>query len=186
MKQRSLILSCTALGIIGGVTAAISLFGFDAQAQDMSLKKKGPTPALLPAPAPGLPPISIVGGGTTWCGTKPPTALQKQRDLQAMANLRRRPVAGRGPGTVIVPVYFHVISRTDGTGNVPDSALHAQIKVLNMAYAGKDTPATHAGQGLSAQETANTAFRFVLGTAFTRTPNGTPIVNGISRTVSNA
>ena len=53
MKQRSLILSCTALGIIGGVTAAISLFGFDAQAQDMSLKKKGPTPALLPAPAPG-------------------------------------------------------------------------------------------------------------------------------------
>jgi len=50
------------------------------------------------------------------------------------------PGGGNGGGTVVtggnISVYFHVISATDGTGNVPDSMIAAQIDVLNAAYAG--------------------------------------------------
>jgi hypothetical protein len=37
---------------------------------------------------------------------------------------------------VTVPVYVHVITQTGGTGDIPDSMIADQIKVLNDAYAG--------------------------------------------------
>jgi hypothetical protein len=37
---------------------------------------------------------------------------------------------------VTVPVYVHVITDTDGKGNVTDAQIAAQIDVLNQAYAG--------------------------------------------------
>lgn len=53
----------------------------------------------------------------------------------------------RAAGTVSIPVYFHVIRRADGSGDVSDAALQAQVDVLNGAYGG--------GTG-----GANTPFRF--------------------------
>lgn len=63
-----------------------------------------------------------------------------------------------------IPVWFHVISRTDGTGNISDQRINAQIKVLNedfLALSG-----TQGAQGI------NTKIQFVL--------------KGITRTVNNA
>jgi hypothetical protein len=58
---------------------------------------------------------------------------------------------GRGPGTVTIPVYFHVVNKGSGldNGDVPISMLKAQVKVLNESFSG-------------ATGGANTPFRFSL------------------------
>ena len=58
---------------------------------------------------------------------------------------------GRGPGTVTIPVYFHVVNKGEGiaNGDVSINMINAQIKVLNQSYSG-------------ATGGANTPFRFVL------------------------
>jgi hypothetical protein len=67
---------------------------------------------------------------------------------------------GRGRGfRATVPVYVHVVSLPDGTGNVSDSAIRDQIRVLNNTYAG--------GEG-----GYNTGFSFTLA-GVTRTVNAT-------------
>ena len=52
------------------------------------------------------------------------------------------PIATRGAGSVIIPVYFHVINNGSGiaNGDVPDSQITGQMAVLNAAFAG--TPFT--------------------------------------------
>lgn len=60
----------------------------------------------------------------------------------------------RSPGSVTVPVWFHVITSTTGQGALTDAEIDRQIRVLNEAYAGQDPDATSAA--------ANTPFRFVL------------------------
>ena len=65
-----------------------------------------------------------------------------------------------GPGSVVVPVYFHIIRPGDGSGDIPDRFLYAQLKVMNLAYSGRDQYSFQTGQGPSAQATANTPFRF--------------------------
>ncbi len=83
------------------------------------------------------------------------------------------PGAGnRDPGTVLIPVWFHVITSSTGEGNVTNEQIYAQIKVLNIGYAGRDLPSTQTGQQNSAQPTANTPFRFYL-VGITRTQNNT-------------
>jgi hypothetical protein len=120
-----------------------------------------------------------IGDGTSpnasavHCGTPEPTVIQKQQMLKAAQRGRRRGGSGanlRGSGTVIIPVWFHVIRRNDGTGDVPNVALYAQLKVMNRAYSGRDQAATHLGQGPSAQTTADTPFRFTMA-GITRTNN---------------
>lgn len=54
----------------------------------------------------------------------------------------------RAPGSVTIPVYFHVIRDSSGNGDVSDSRLDAQINVLNASFSGQ-TGGT------------NTPFRFV-------------------------
>ncbi len=39
-------------------------------------------------------------------------------------------------GSVIIPVYFHIITNTIGQGNVTDAQITNQLKVLNDAYSG--------------------------------------------------
>ncbi len=69
------------------------------------------------------------------------------------------------PGTITIPVYFHVVYRSDGVGNIPESSLDAQIIAMNEHYAGLDLPAYRGAA-------ANMSFRFVkAGT--TRTMNNT-------------
>ena len=68
-------------------------------------------------------------------------------------------------GTITIPVYFHVVYRSDGVGNVPEANLDAQIAAMNEHFAGLDTP-VYKGAA------ANMSFRFVkMGT--TRTQNDT-------------
>jgi hypothetical protein len=93
------------------------------------------------------------------CATRPPTAAQAARiereigsRLQALRAARglltgkgKPPWAGGpgggndpGPGTVTggtIDVYFHVVTAADGTGDLSDAAIAAQMDVLNAAYA---------------------------------------------------
>jgi hypothetical protein len=49
-----------------------------------------------------------------------------------------------GPGSITVPVAFHVITRTNGTGALSNQQINAQIQVLNDSFSGAtggpDTP----------------------------------------------
>ena len=66
-------------------------------------------------------------------------------------------------GTIIINVYFHVVHRADGTGNIPESRLDAQLAAMNEHYSGLDTPVTKTAA-------SNTSFRFAKA-GVTRTQN---------------
>ena len=68
-------------------------------------------------------------------------------------------------GSIIIPVYFHVVYRSDGVGNISDTWLVNQVNAMNEHYTGLDTPAYRTAA-------ANTSFRFVLA-GVTRTQNNT-------------
>lgn len=85
------------------------------------------------------------------CGTRDldeTTATSIQNSLNAFTKGRGQ---GRGPGSITIPVYFHVVNKGSGVanGDVPNDMLQAQIQVLNKSYSG-------------ATGGANTPFRFVL------------------------
>jgi len=94
------------------------------------------------------------------CATRPPAAAEaarierevgpKLRELRAARGLgtgKGKPPwagggggggGGGGTGTTtggVIDVYFHVITATDGTGNLSDAAIAGQLAVLNAAYA---------------------------------------------------
>src|SRR5688572_1687802 len=52
-----------------------------------------------------------------------------------------RPSGGGTGGDITIPVYFHVVYKSDGTGNIPEARLDNQIDAMNEHYAGQDTPA---------------------------------------------
>lgn len=68
-----------------------------------------------------------------------------------------------GNGTIFIPVHFHVVYRSDGTGNIPEAWLDNQISAMNEHYTGLDTPAYRTAA-------ANMSFRFVKSSV-TRTQN---------------
>jgi hypothetical protein len=74
------------------------------------------------------------------CGAESPSRAEqitieaKLRDFRA--SQLSSPIKGIAVADTIVPIHFHVITTNTGVGNVPDSALDAQIAVLNSAYAG--------------------------------------------------
>jgi hypothetical protein len=80
------------------------------------------------------------------CAVPHPDELEIAR-IEAKSNSGKGKPGGGGDGggttpppptgTVSIPVYFHVISKTDGTGVFPDSWLDAQIDVLNQAFSGQ-------------------------------------------------
>ncbi len=71
------------------------------------------------------------------CGTEEPGAAELAR---VAADSGRDVRAMRLPGTVRVPTYVHVIRKGTGiaNGDVPDSAVRAQVDVLNAAF--RNTP----------------------------------------------
>lgn len=93
--------------------------------------------------------------GTTWpsqkafvdaglrCGTRYVTDYERSLLAKERARfVQKRPGSGepidpRSPGSVQVPVYFHVINNGTGidNGNVPDAQIYDQIATLNLAYA---------------------------------------------------
>ncbi len=68
-----------------------------------------------------------------------------------------------GNGSILIPVHFHVVFRSDGTGNIAETWLDNQIDAMNDHYTGLDTPAYR-------EPAANTSFRFVKASV-TRTQN---------------
>jgi hypothetical protein len=70
-----------------------------------------------------------------------------ERDMTSRLKGRKAPLA-----QVTVPVVFHVVYAADGTGNVSDAQIDAQIAEMNEDYAGAENPGT----------AANTEFSFTL------------------------
>jgi len=114
--------------------------------------------------------IAIAGGiKPRFCGTREHTAEEKAKvNARLLERKNARNAKGitdaaalRAPGTVNIPVWFHVVHNGQ-TGNLSDTMLANQIAVLNAAYGGS----APGGTG------ANTPFRFVLA-GTTRTDNVT-------------
>src|SRR5262245_3867249 len=57
------------------------------------------------------------------------------------------------PSSITIPVHFHVVYKSDGTGNVPEAWLDNQINAMNEHYAGLDGPVYRTAA-------ANMSFRF--------------------------
>ena len=68
-------------------------------------------------------------------------------------------------GSITIPVYFHVVYNSSGTGNISETWLDNQIAAMNEHYAGQDTPAYRTAA-------ANMSFRFIKA-GVTRTQNNT-------------
>jgi hypothetical protein len=66
-------------------------------------------------------------------------------------------------GSIVIPVYFHVVYRSDGVGNISESWIDNQVATMNEHYSGLDTPVYRTAA-------SNTSFRFVKA-GVTRTQN---------------
>lgn len=66
------------------------------------------------------------------------------------------------PVALVIPLYFHVIFKSDGTGNISDQAIHDQIEALNEDF--------RAIPGTLGSESYDTMIQFKLE-AITRTQN---------------
>lgn len=94
------------------------------------------------------------------CATVHPDSAMRYEIEKALRGFNERLAASgktsggpvsRAPGSVTVPVYFHVINKGTGiaNGDVPSTMIDAQLNVLNEAYSG-------------ASGGADTVFRFTL------------------------
>ena len=76
------------------------------------------------------------------CGA-PPSTPQRRREVERrLQQLRaatplRNGVWAATAASKTVPVWFHVVTRTDNTGNVSDARIAEQLRVLNAAYVGR-------------------------------------------------
>jgi pregnancy-associated plasma protein-A len=106
------------------------------QDQDESVGDSESTGEELNRSAPDL--HATIIGGFKHCGSHSPSEAEIL-DIQAnVAKLKALAPANAGAVTGgVIPVYFHVINKGTGiaNGDVPDSAIAAQINVLNAAYA---------------------------------------------------
>ena len=88
------------------------------------------------------------------CATKDHDEKEREQVTQENSRFKKALAASgqeveRAPGSVTVPVYFHVIRSGSGAGDVTNAKINAQIAVLNDAYSGQTGG-------------ANTPFRFTL------------------------
>jgi len=116
------------------------------------------------AATPGGSGAACVGGdssarlaeGATATDPNTVTAAQARSMERALhARLRamtpsERAAARRGDAPVVVKVYWQVITRNDGTGNVTNARIARQLRVLNEGYAG-ETAASAASTRFSFQ-----------------------------------
>jgi hypothetical protein len=86
------------------------------------------------------------------CGTRPVDDPEKSEIDRTLARIIR---PRRAPGSVIVPVYVHVISGGAGlqNGDLPDAMIYNQIDILNKAFGGVNgslaTPFTFQLRGIT-------------------------------------
>jgi len=83
------------------------------------------------------------------CGAENPSRAEQMTIESKLREFRASklssPIQGIAVADTIVPIHFHVITTNTGVGNVPDTALDAQIAVLNAAYAGSGFQFTKQG-----------------------------------------
>ena len=100
---------------------------------------------------------ALAASGRDRCGTAP---LDEREAAAVDAEVREfRSGGGGASGDIVVPVWFHVITAGPGfaNGDVPDTMIREQVRVLNESYAGRTGG-------------ASSSFRFVLE-GITRTEN---------------
>jgi MYXO-CTERM domain-containing protein len=91
------------------------------------------------------------------CATPPPRASALFATPTDCSNERTGDLAEyAASSTLVIPVVFHVIQRTDGTGAIAPALIHSQIEVLN-----EDFGALSGSRGEAGVETG---IRFVLAT----------------------
>ncbi|HEX8746502.1 MAG TPA: zinc metalloprotease [Pyrinomonadaceae bacterium] len=80
------------------------------------------------------------------CGTRDmddATASSLQNSLNAFNKSRGQ---GHGPGSVTIPIFFHIVNKGEGiaNGDIPLTMVQAQVRVLNQSFSGitggADTP----------------------------------------------
>jgi hypothetical protein len=115
------------------------------------------------------------------CSTPHPSEreMEAQEEYNAMMMADRQPTSPSGryrmateATAVTINVYFHVISNTSGQGNVSDTMIANQIKVLNDAYSGLTGG-------------VNTRYRFQLAQTI-RTVNNTYFAAGYGSTAERS
>ena len=67
-----------------------------------------------------------------WCGTV--VTPEQMAFEQALQNSGALKAFKRPNVTYYVPISFHVVCRSDGTGGIPPDRLHAELKNLNMQF----------------------------------------------------
>jgi hypothetical protein len=144
-------------GVVGLLLASLVPFS-GALAQDVSDAERSHAPFVFNGFTWPNQQAFIDSGGR--CGTRsvdPTEARSIEEALQRFNAALSPEVLERDPGSVLVNVYFHVITDANGVGNLDDASIVAQVAVLNAAYDG-----TTGG--------TNTPFRFAL-VAVDRTAN---------------
>lgn len=70
------------------------------------------------------------------CGTRPPTSKNDLTALPGDCTLSQTVIqSGYWPSqTYTIPVVFHIIHKTDGTGNISDQHIYDQMQVLNEDF----------------------------------------------------
>ncbi|CAM2009735.1 M43 family zinc metalloprotease [Acanthopleuribacter pedis] len=113
--------------------------------------------------------------GVRFCGTVAPTVppnRQPAGDCDTQQTIVRDTY--EAGDLLIIPTVFHVIARTNGTGNIDESFIHSQVEILNEDFnAQVNTPGAPGN---------DSRILFVLAD---RDPNGQP-TNGITRTFNDA
>ena len=147
------------LGLIGPATpVAASLSGAAPAAGDGCVS--APANARQMGGGDGTDPNSVTLAETKAMEAELQAGVQGLQKSAARRGIRHPNYKGiHLPKNIKIDTYVHVITRTDGTGNVTDQMIRDQIKVMNDGYAGKTSP-----------NAAATPFRFKLK-AVDRTAN---------------
>src|SRR6266581_7029358 len=77
--------------------------------------------------------IELEMGGRA-CGT-PDATVDEMSAVRDQIRAYRKSLGVVGPIEVTIPIAFHVLTNGD-EGNVPDSQLEEQVRVMNQRYAG--------------------------------------------------
>ncbi|MEO0604685.1 MAG: hypothetical protein AAF211_24845, partial [Myxococcota bacterium] len=80
-------------------------------------------------------PVETEIGEIRRCSTPTPRPDEIQRD-QVRMTIRSTTAVSLTPGSVTIPVAFHVVTSAGGAGTLPLSAVQAQMDVLNASYGG--------------------------------------------------
>jgi hypothetical protein len=100
---------------------------------------------------------TIRAENTIKCSTRAPSLPVRETINTTLQEKKEEVPRNREPGSVTIPVHFHIITTTTGEGNVSDEDVNKQIAALNAAFSGTGPGGTSPGS-----IGADTPFRFSL------------------------